>query len=63
MGAAAAGKFERRRDNRLPGGDTERTLRHIIDFEAEVAILAEVPNDPRVRMIPYRTHRVVVLSS
>ncbi|MGH6752308.1 MAG: LysR substrate-binding domain-containing protein, partial [Bradyrhizobium sp.] len=33
---------------------------HITDFEAEVAILAEVPDDPRVTMIPYRTHRVVV---
>ena len=41
-------------------GNSERTLRHIIDFEAEVAILAEVPDDPRVIMIPYRTHRVVV---
>jgi hypothetical protein len=27
-------------------GNFERTLRHIIDFEAEVAILAEVPQDP-----------------
>jgi hypothetical protein len=35
-------------------GNFERTLRHIIDFEAEVAILAEVPQDPRVVMIPYR---------
>ena len=34
-------------------GNFERTLRHIIDFEAEVAILAEVPQDPRVVMIPY----------
>lgn len=41
-------------------GNSERTLRHIIDFEAEVAILAEVPDDPRVVMIPYRTHRVVI---
>jgi aminoethylphosphonate catabolism LysR family transcriptional regulator len=41
-------------------GNSERTLRHIIDFEAEVAILAEVPDDPRVVMVPYRTHHVVV---
>lgn len=41
-------------------GNSERTLRHIIDFEAEVAILAEVPEDPRVTMIPYRNHRVIV---
>jgi LysR family transcriptional regulator, low CO2-responsive transcriptional regulator len=41
-------------------GNSERTLRHIIDFEAEVAILADVRDDARVIMIPYRTHRVVV---
>lgn len=41
-------------------GNSERTLRHIVDFEADVAILAEVPEDPRVTMIPYRTHRVIV---
>lgn len=41
-------------------GNSERTFRHIIDFEAEVAILAEVPDNARVVMIPYRTHRVVV---
>ncbi len=41
-------------------GNSERTLRHIIDFEAEVAILADVPEDKRVTMIPYRTHRVIV---
>jgi hypothetical protein len=34
-------------------GNFERTLRHIIDFKAEVAILAEVRQDPRVVMIPY----------
>jgi LysR family transcriptional regulator, low CO2-responsive transcriptional regulator len=41
-------------------GNSERTLRHIIDFEAEVAILADVRDDARFIMIPYRTHRVVV---
>ncbi|WLA51971.1 MULTISPECIES: LysR substrate-binding domain-containing protein [Bradyrhizobium] len=41
-------------------GNSERTFRHIVDFEADVAILAEVPEDPRVTMIPYRTHRVIV---
>ncbi|WJR79371.1 LysR substrate-binding domain-containing protein [Bradyrhizobium sp. NP1] len=40
-------------------GNSERTLRHIIDFDAEVAILAEVPEDPRVTMVPYRKHRVI----
>jgi LysR family transcriptional regulator, low CO2-responsive transcriptional regulator len=41
-------------------GNSERTLRHIIDFEAEAGILADVPTDPRVHMIPYRRHRVIV---
>lgn len=41
-------------------GNSQRTLAHIINFEAEVAILAHVPEDPRVNMVPYRTHRVVV---
>lgn len=40
-------------------GNSARTLRYITDFEAEVAILAEVPEDPRVEMVPYRTHRVI----
>ncbi len=40
-------------------GNSQRTLEHIINFEAEVAILAHVPEDPRVEMVPYRTHRVI----
>jgi LysR family transcriptional regulator, low CO2-responsive transcriptional regulator len=40
-------------------GNSARTLRYITDFEAEVAILAEVPEDPRDEMVPYRTHRVI----
>ena len=40
-------------------GNSERTQRHITEFEADVAILAQVPEDPRVEMVPYRTHRVV----
>lgn len=41
-------------------GNSERTLKHILDFDAEVAILAHVPKDPRVTMVPYRTHRAVI---
>lgn len=41
-------------------GNSERTLQHILNFEAEVAILADVPEDSRVEMISYRTHRVIV---
>lgn len=40
-------------------GNSQRTLQHIINFEAEVAILAHVPEDSRVQMVPYRSHRVV----
>jgi len=40
--------------------NSERTQRHIVDFEADVAILAAVPDDPRVKKLPYRTHRVIV---
>jgi len=41
-------------------GNSQRTLQHIINFEAEVAILAHVSEDPRVEMVPYRSHRVIV---
>lgn len=41
-------------------GNSERTLKRILDFDAEVAILAHVPEDSRVVMVPYRTHRVIV---
>lgn len=41
-------------------GNSERTLKRILDFDAEVAILAHVPEDARVEMVPYRTHRVIV---
>lgn len=41
-------------------GNSERTLKHLIEFEADAAILAHVPDDPRVEMVPFRSHRVVV---
>ena len=41
-------------------GNSQRTLQHIINFEAEVALLAHVSEDPRVEMVPYRSHRVIV---
>jgi aminoethylphosphonate catabolism LysR family transcriptional regulator len=41
-------------------GNSERTLKHLIDFDADVAILAHAADDPRVEMVPYRVHRVVV---
>lgn len=44
-------------------GNSERTLQRVIDFEADVAILARARDDERIEMIPYRTHRVVVFVS
>jgi LysR family transcriptional regulator, low CO2-responsive transcriptional regulator len=41
-------------------GSSERTLKHVVEFEADAAILAHVPDDPRVEMIPFRQHRIVV---
>jgi aminoethylphosphonate catabolism LysR family transcriptional regulator len=44
-------------------GNSQRTFEHIVNFEAEVAILAHVPEDSRVEMVPYRTHRVIAFVS
>ena len=41
-------------------GNSRRSLQRLIDFEADVAVLAHVPDDPRVEMMRYRSHRVVV---
>ena len=40
-------------------GNSERTLKHVLELEADVAILAQAVDDPRVRAVPYREHRVV----
>jgi len=40
-------------------GNSERTLKHVLELEADVAILARAIDDPRVRAVPYREHRVV----
>jgi aminoethylphosphonate catabolism LysR family transcriptional regulator len=40
-------------------GNSERTFRHIVNFEADVGILAHIPEDPRIEMVPYRNHRVI----
>ena len=40
-------------------GNSERTLRHLLDLEADVAILAHAIDDPRIHAVPYREHRVV----
>ena len=40
-------------------GNSERTLRHLLDLEADVAILAHAVEDARVHTARYREHRVV----
>lgn len=40
-------------------GNSERTLKHLLELEADVAILAHAVDDPRVRAAPYRQHRVI----
>lgn len=40
-------------------GNSERTFQHIVNFEADIGILAHMPEDSRVEMVPYRTHRVI----
>jgi LysR family transcriptional regulator, low CO2-responsive transcriptional regulator len=40
-------------------GNSERTLKHVLDLEADVAILAHSVDDPRVHAAPYREHRVI----
>ena len=39
-------------------GNSERTLRHLLDLEADVAILAHAVEDARVHTARYREHRV-----
>lgn len=40
--------------------NSDRTLAHLVDLEADVAILAHAVDDPRVHAINYRAHEVVV---
>ena len=40
-------------------GNSEQTLRHVLDLEADVAVLAHTTADPRVQTVAYRTHPVV----
>jgi aminoethylphosphonate catabolism LysR family transcriptional regulator len=41
-------------------GNSEQTLRRVLDLEADVGLLAQTTNDPRIHSTPYRQHRVVV---
>jgi aminoethylphosphonate catabolism LysR family transcriptional regulator len=41
-------------------GNSDQTLSHILELEADVAILAHVVEDPRVHSVPFSTHEVVI---
>src|SRR5688572_24624862 len=41
-------------------GNSRDTLRDLLDYRTDVAVLAHVDPDPRLVAIPYRRHRVVV---
>lgn len=41
-------------------GNSTQCFDRVLTFDADVAILAEVPADPRVKTIPYSNHEVVV---
>ena len=42
-------------------GNSRDTLRDLLDYRTDVAVLAHVDPDPRLVAIPYRRHRVVVM--
>ena len=41
-------------------GNSEETLRGLLAFETDVAILAQYAHEPRLHSIPYRSHPVVI---
>ena len=44
-------------------GNSQRSFSRLLDFEADVGLIAEVNPDPRVTTIPYSTHYVVVFAN
>jgi aminoethylphosphonate catabolism LysR family transcriptional regulator len=42
-------------------GNSRDTVRDLLDYRTDVAVLAHVDPDPRLVAIPYRRHRVVVM--
>ena len=42
-------------------GNSRDTLRDLLDYRTDVAVLAHVDPDPRLVAIPYQRHRVVVM--
>jgi len=41
-------------------GNSQRTLERLFDFTADVAMIAHFEDDPRVEMVPFSRHRVIV---
>ena len=41
-------------------GNSQLTLRKLLQFDADVAMIAHFDDDPRVEMIPYSRHRVII---
>lgn len=40
-------------------GNSEQTLRRVLDLKADVGVLAHTIADPRIHTVPYRTHPVI----
>lgn len=41
-------------------GNSRRMLEHLFDFTADVAMIAHFDDDPKVEMVPFSQHRVVI---
>lgn len=41
-------------------GNSQLTLQRLLEFDADVAMIAHFEDDPRVEMVPFSRHRVVV---
>jgi aminoethylphosphonate catabolism LysR family transcriptional regulator len=41
-------------------GNSQLTLQRLLDFDADVAMIAHFDDDPKVEMVPFSHHRVVV---
>ena len=44
-------------------GNSQRSFSRLLDFDADVGLIAQVNPDPRVTTIPYSTHYVVVFAN
>lgn len=44
-------------------GNSQQSFERLIEFNADVGIIAEIPRDERVTLVPYKSHKVVLLVS